>query len=166
MIIIGLFLCIAVVSFVMLYKKIQANHKLASETESQWQAEIEHQKTVRTLVRSVDNIKEERERFETHFAKSSDIVPFLDTIEGLAEKASAKATIDKVDITADPVGLLITIHASGSFESIYKFMRLLENSSYELAILDFELKKSFTQTNPMITWEASLTVNVVSFINK
>jgi len=76
---------------------------------------------------------------ETHFIKSSDVVPFLNTIEALGPAVGASAEIDSVDTSPDGASLIVELQASGSFGAVYKFLTLLENSPYELNFLSMDI---------------------------
>jgi hypothetical protein len=106
---------------------------------------------------------------ETHFAKNSDIVSFLDTIEKLAPTVEAKAQVNSVNTSADNSRLLVGLKASGNFEAIYKFLTLLENSSYELDFLSMDLHKiaSLDNINKSAAdskWEVVFEIQLLSFV--
>ncbi|MCX6747768.1 MAG: hypothetical protein NTW98_02375 [Candidatus Nomurabacteria bacterium] len=72
-----------------------------------------------------------------------------------------------MDINEDPASLLIGVHASVSFESVYKFMTLLENASYELEIQTFDLRKEGIALDALKTsWSVTMQIKVLSFSNK
>ncbi|MDQ3076138.1 MAG: hypothetical protein M3Q34_03345 [bacterium] len=162
-----LFLIMAIFILFALFRQISTNKKIANKIEAQWQGEILTQEKIKILEQSINEVSKEMDSFKSHFARSSDIVPFLDTIEQLATSVSAKATINTVDITEDPPSLLIGVHAVGSFESVYKFMTLLENASYELQIMTFDLKKEGTSADSgPVNWSVTLRIKVVSFSSR
>jgi len=137
--------------------------------EEKWQIEKFKRDEIKALDHSVKAVEEERAQLESHFAQSSDIVPFLDTIEALAPKTGAKAEVTSVDILADNTGLLVGMKASGTFSSLYRFLTLLENSPYELKFMRMDMNKQIDANggNKNITsreWEMVFKVKLLSFI--
>ena len=97
----------------------------------------------RNEITSLDNSLQDNEKnsaiLATHFAKSSDVVPFLDTLEKLAPLAGAKAEIDSVDNGVATPGLIVGLRVSGGFTNVYKFLQLLENSPYEINFISMDM---------------------------
>ena len=155
-------------AFVFLYTKINDNNQKAEQGTIAWQTEALQRDEIKSLNHSIQMIADDRALLETHFAKSSDIVPFLDTIEKLAPEVGAKAEVSSVNTPADN-GLTVGLKASGSFEAIYKFLTLLENSPYELDFLSMDMHKL---TGPSASgeniqnpgWEAVFKIQLLSFI--
>jgi hypothetical protein len=87
------FFILSCLIFVFFYKAINNNNIESQVREEEWQREALRREEIKTLDRSIEIIKEERAQLETHFAQSSDIVPFLDTIEKLAGEAGTKAEV-------------------------------------------------------------------------
>ena len=172
---IPLFLSVALLilcslSFFLLYKKVNSNSVLAKQAEGDWQNEASRRDEIKLLNDSIKAIAAEKEQLETHFVKSSDVVPFLDTIEGLAPQANAKAEVTSVDMMENSSKLLVGVKASGSFSSIYKFLMLLENSPYELEFVSMDIQNVIiqdvnTKGNKISSWEANLKIKLLSFLN-
>jgi len=160
------FFCLA---FVFLYRKIDGNNQKAEQNAIAWQIEERRRDEIKSLDHSLQMIADDRALLETHFAKSSDVVPFLDTIEKLAPEAGAKTGIDSVSTMADSAGLIVGLKASGSFEAIYKFLTLLENSPYELDFLSMDMHKlavpdALDKTASNLGWEAVFKIQLLSFV--
>lgn len=126
-------------AFIFLYKKINENNQKAEEGIATWTKEARRRDDIRSLDRSLKEMEGDRTLLETHFAKSSDVVPFLDTIEKLAPTVGASAQVESVNTIADNAGLVVGLKVSGNFSSIYKFLTLLENSPYELDFLSMDI---------------------------
>jgi hypothetical protein len=164
-----IFLGFLLFAFSYFYKAINNNNIIAQTKEKEWQAEKMRREEMDTLDRSVKMIEKDKNELETHFARSSDIVPFLDFIEGLAPKASVKAEVVAVDISKDRTALVVGMKASGTFNSLYKFLTLLENSPYELEFNTTEIHKEGVSevegksiTNP--NWNMMFTFKLLSFV--
>lgn len=164
-----LFLGISLFFFLYLFRKTNENNQKLQIAENEWQREILRRDEIKMLDRSVKIIEGERAQLETHFAQSSDVVPFLDSIERLAVSAGTKAEVVSVNILGDHTGLLVGMKASGNFESLYKFLTLLENSSYELDFVSMDMSKEVgvdvTDKNVKISkWDVVFKMKLLSFI--
>jgi len=164
-----LFLSVSSCAFIFLYKQIDGNTKVAEQAQTAWQAESDRRGEVESLDRLLTTTEEERGSLESHFAQSSDVVPFLDTIQQLAVSAKATSAIASVSILQDKTGLMIDVTASGSFASLYKFLTLLENSPYELNFISVDLKTDESvgadgKTTPSGKWTADFEIKLLSFI--
>jgi len=163
-----IFFCVA---FFFLNRLINNQVATSDKILSEWQKEASRREEIKSLNRSIQTIENEKSLIETHFAQSSNIVPFLDTIEGLAPKVGAQAEVTSVDIAKDNTGLMVGIKLSGSFESIYKFLLLLENSPYELEFVSMDIQKTLIKVDPnskvkTFPWEAVFKIKLLSFINE
>lgn len=145
--------------------------KISEQVLGEWQKEASRREEIRSLYRSIKTIEKQKSLIETHFAQGSNIVPFLDTIENLASKTEAKAEITSVDIAKDNAGLMVGIKASGSFEAVYRFLLLLENSPYELEFISMDMQKTVTQNvsdknkkSKIPPWNAVFKIKLLSFI--
>jgi hypothetical protein len=154
--------------FVFLYGKINDNNQKAQQDMIKWQQEASRRDQIISLDRLLQNISGDRAQLETHFAKSSDVVPFLDTIEKLAPKVGAVAAVDSVVVGTNNTSLSVGLKASGSFESIYKFLTLLENSPYELDFISMDIHNLAPDTSvknvQSSKWEAVFKIQLLSFV--
>ncbi|TSC77943.1 MAG: hypothetical protein G01um101424_77 [Parcubacteria group bacterium Gr01-1014_24] len=144
--------------FLYFLEEINNNNQESQLKEMEWQTEALRRYEIKALDRSIKIIEGERAQLETHFAKSSDIVPFLDTIERLAPQVGTKAEVTSVNVSEDHTGLYVGMEASGTFNGLYKFLTLLENSPYELEFVSMDIKKGLE------SWEAILKIKLLSFI--
>lgn len=167
----ALFLIFSCFVFFFLYKKINGNRKTEELAETKWRTETIRRENIKSLERSITSISKEKNLLELHFIQSSDVVPFLDIIEHLAIESKVKSEIVSVDFSKDSLGLLVELKTAGNFESIYKFLTLLENSPYELEFISVNMQNSSIQTvfgfGKKVTvprWEAILKIKLLSFI--
>ncbi|OGI95450.1 hypothetical protein A2917_02735 [Candidatus Nomurabacteria bacterium RIFCSPLOWO2_01_FULL_42_17] len=151
------------------YKAINSNDEESRSKEAEWQTEANRREEIETLDNSIKIISPERALLETHFAQSSDVVPFLNTIEGLATKVGAKAEVTSVKILEDKTALSVDMQASGTFSSLYKFLTLLENSPYALEFAGVDMRKEVTFEGAQGTsgskWSAVFKIKLLSFSN-
>jgi hypothetical protein len=165
----SIFFLILCFIFFFVYKEIDKNNKASEEAQRVWQTEVARRDEIKSFDHSMKEIEQEQALLETHFAKTSDIVPFFDILENTASLAGVKAEISTVDVLKDATGLVVGVKTSGSFSAIYKFLTLLENFPYELEIISVDLRQvdqsdiSEKQvTNPK--WDAVFKVKLLSFI--
>lgn len=154
--------------FFYFYNKINLYDNESELVEEKWQMEMIRRDKIRMLDRSIKTIESERAQLETHFAKSSDVVPFLDTIEGLALEAGAQAEVTAVSIPGDNSGLVVEIKSSGTFSNLYKFLKLLESSPYELEFVAVNMQRkdenASSQNVEIPEWEEFFKLKLLSFI--
>lgn len=148
---------------VFLYQKTQNDKKEALSLQEEWQTENIRRENVKYLSSSIKTIQGEIASLESHFVKSSDVVPFLDTIEGLANDVNLKSEISSVDVgKVNPV-LMVEMRVQGSFENIYKLIRLLEYSQYELEFVSINIQEMENSTAKIPQWNATLMIKLLSF---
>ena len=151
--------------FIFLYKDINNKKEMIQIAQERWQAEASRRENVKSLLNSVQSIKTERTLLDTHFVQSSDIVPFLDTIEELAKNVGANAEVISVDVAKDNLSLVVQMSASGSFETIYRLILLLENSPYNLEFVLVDIKNLDSSIKKIPQWTATFQIKLLSFIN-
>jgi len=154
--------------FIFLYGNINKIKKTLQIAQEQLQVETFQRDNVKSLVNSIKVIEAERTLLENHFIKSSDVVPFLDTIEKLAMNVGVQAEVVSVDLPKDNPSMIVEMKALGNFESIYKLITLLENSQYETEFVSVNIQNSnvvdlLISKNPQ--WNAILRIKLLSFIN-
>lgn len=165
-----LFLCVSFI-FVFLYREVDSKREILQQAQEKWHIETTHRENAKSLINSIETIKSERSLLETHFVQSSDVVPFLDTIEKLAKEIGVKAEIVSVDIDKNSSSLIVEMKAQGSFEIVYKLIMLLEHSPYNLEFVLANIQNqneenvSTNKTNKFQLWTATFQIKVLSFVN-
>ena len=158
--------------FIFLYEEINKNESVSEAAEQKWQEEATNRENTKSLINSIKSVETEKNLLENHFVKSSDIVPFLDSIENLAQNAGVKAEITSVDIILDNSSLAVQMKASGSFEMIYKFILFLENSPYDLKFISMDIQNQDLQNSIVDKsiktkqWSAIFQIKLLSFVNQ
>ena len=153
--------------FFSLYMKIKNNIIDSDSTFSEWKNEYDKREEIKLLNNFIKSTQEKRLLLDTHFAQSSNIVPFLDMFEKLGSQLGLKVEIISVNIPSDNTGLEVAVKASGRFEFIYKFIKLLEISPYEIEIASFDMRKTSsleTDSNQSSEWSVNLSLKLLSFI--
>jgi hypothetical protein len=155
--------------FFFFYKEIKNNISSAKESQDMLQKEISRREEIKNFNDSFKSIEADKILFETHFAQSSDIVPFLNTIETMANSVGTKSEVSSIEVAPDNSGLILKMKDSGSFSQVYKFIALLENSPYELEFTSVNLNtvsadSTITKGVKSTGWEATFTIKLLSFI--
>jgi len=166
-----IFLLISGIIFSVTYWKIKTDTETTKQSETAYQTEAIKRNEIKTLNNYFKSIEKEKAQFETHFVQSSDVVPFLNTLESLAESVGTKAEVNSINVGTkeDEKGLFVEIKDVGRFEQVYKFLTLLENSPYELEFVSVDLHsislfEEAKTVQKVHTWEAVLKLKLISFI--
>jgi len=164
------FLLLGCFAFVFLYQKINNNNQKTQQDTISLQTEARRRDDIVSLDRVLQKIAPDRVLLESHFIKSSDVVPFLNMIEKLGEEAGVSSQINSVNVKVDNSELVVGLKASGRFEAIYKFLTLLENSPYVLDFISMDIHKISPQVVPdknvnNASWEAVFKIQLLSFIS-
>ena len=152
-------------AFYFIHAQVKEKNVLAEDTNLKWQEEVNKLEEAKMLDRGIKAVSRESSTVDTHFGKNSDLVPFLDTIEELASLVGAKAETTSVEISPDKQTLLVGLKADGTFESLYKFLTLLENSPYRLEFTSTQFLLSSSQAGSSPMWKAVFMIKLVSFVN-
>ncbi len=160
-------LIVPIVFYIFIYNNIQKNAEAYNKEEVEWQIKNAKKEEIKAITKELQMIEKERSLLNTHFIQSSDVVPFLDTVEQLAQKVNTQAEITQVDISSDKTSLAISVNASGSFQNLYKFLTLLENSPYQIEFTSVNLERNVTGavSKNAGEWSATFTIKLLSFLN-
>lgn len=150
--------------FIFLLREINNKREISQLAEEKWQTETLRRENTKALLNSIKIVEPQRLLLDTHFVQSSDIVPFLDTIEKIAKNVGAKTEITSVDIAKDNSSLIVEINALGSFETIYKLILLLENFPYNLEFISVDIKNLDMDINKNPQWVANFQIKLLNFI--
>jgi len=151
---------------VFLYSQIRNNNVSAEQMKIDWQLETERRENLESLEKSLQAVDSEIAALQTHYAQNTEVAPFLDMIEKLASSVGGNAEVVGVDFAKDNTGLTVQVKANGDFESLYKFITLLENSPYEIMINSIDIKNvgGLNAVSGRPEWSANLGLKLLSFI--
>jgi hypothetical protein len=124
----------------------------------------------KALDKLISEIGNEIKVIDSHFLKTEDIAPFLDELESNAKELDIKGEVVSVDSLTTDQGLYLNIKAEGTFDNLYKFLKLLENYKYELQIVDVKLVKGPSSLSEdgaisIPDWSAYIKIKIISLIN-
>ncbi len=122
----------------------------------------------------------------SYFIDASDIVPFLETIEGYGRQTNVTTKFNTFVFKKAPDQLAVTLVADGTYTDLYHFMALLEAAPYEISMTSADVSavnpkglqattttttatgtgtaKTPTASVPD-TWEAQISLSVLSITN-
>lgn len=150
--------------FYFLYVQIITNDLTTKEIDAKWKAEFARREEIKSLEKALDTVSSEQSSLESHFVKSSDLVSFLNNMEDLGKGVSATAETTDLNLSSDKSTLVVRIKAEGNFESIYKFITLLENYPYQIEFSSLDVVKDSTDTaSKSSVWKMEATINLLSF---
>ena len=160
------FFFVSIFSFYLLNSKIKSDGIEADKMFSEWQNGYKQKEETKLLNDFLKKTVEARSVLNSHFAQSSDVVPFLDMLESLATSVGAKAEVLVINVPDDNTGLYVEAKASGPFGSIYKFIKLLENSPYETEIISMNMSNAYFSADSKVAtgWSINLKIKLLSFI--
>ena len=151
--------------FYFILKQINDSKKSTSLIHEEWRQEEDRREVIKSLDRSIKEIDLEKKSIESHFVSSKDVVPFLDFFEQSALKVNAETEVSSVSVPIENDSILVDLKTKGSFESLYKYITLLENAPYELEISSFVLSKENSNVlTGNIAWSLSLKIKLLSFV--
>jgi len=165
----GLVVVIFCISFFFLYRQVNLNNKSFAEASTAFQVEEQRREDIQSLNKVLSQIQNEIIFLDSHFLRNEDIAPFLDSLEKSATSVGANAEVVSVG-AQDPKtkGVSIGVKATGSFESIYKFLLLLENSKYELSVTSTKIIRESSgggsEGSSLPEWRADFTIKIISFL--
>lgn len=158
-----LFFTVSFSGLIFLYNKIENTEQISNQKLIKWQTEVARRDEIKSLDNLIKKIENEKDLVETHFAESKNPVSFLDAMERLAASVGAKNTVSSIELSGDENSLVVGMDVSGSFESFYKFLMLLENSPYGLEFVSMNLAKDGGQSAGGV-WSAALKVKLLTFV--
>lgn len=146
------------------YSHFKNREAISEEKMMQWRVEQARREEIKSLDSSMKKIENEKVMLETHFAYSTNPVPFLDTLEAMAQSVGAESAVTAVDVSKDGQSLAVGLNVSGSFESFYKFLTLIENSAYNMEFVSVDVVKDGDLDSGASEWSATIRLKLLTFI--
>lgn len=164
-----IFFALSLSVFIFLYKNINNNVRISEQAATDGELEATKRTEIKSLLRSLEMTREEQVLLDTHFIRGTDVVPLLDSLEKLAPKTGAKAEVTQVNVSPDGASLTVGVNVAGTFESLYKFLVLLENSSFQFEIISMDMQKVsdgvVTETTSLpAQWSSAYKLKLVTFL--
>ncbi|MEK7567228.1 MAG: hypothetical protein AAB527_03800 [Patescibacteria group bacterium] len=99
-------------------------------------AQEDKQKRIKELDQVLQSIASEKSKVDGAFAEGSNVVKFIEGLEMMASFSGAGLEIVSASLPAkvEEGGPFFTLNLSGSFGRLFKFLALLEKTSYQIKI--------------------------------
>jgi len=117
-----------------------------------------------------DKTKEDREKINSFFVKSDEeTVDFLENVEALANSLNLEINIVSVnvlDIDENNQILDLNLKITGSFNSVYDFISLIDSLPYELSLDKFNMNSSVNVNEAGVEnfeWSGNLSLALLSY---
>ena len=130
---------------------------------------VEEESQIDTVRKGLEQTDARRATLTSYFVDAGNVVPFLETVEGYGKTVNASTSFTTVQMQKDPTYLKVTVTARGSFQSIYRFIGMLEAAPYETAIQGVDIRQvlpdglqSEQAATQSTNWDATATVYVYS----
>lgn len=164
-----LFFIVSCILFSFLHTKVKDNNIISEQDNTVWQNEANRRNILSSMDHSLKAMAGEIMQVNTHFAQSSDVVPFLDYIEKTASIVGLNAEIVSVDVPEKEKVLVVVVNTEGVFEEVYKFLTLLENAPYQLEFVSVHMTRESGKVIPLPkvahpSWNGYFKINLLSFI--
>lgn len=146
------------------YKQIVIVKEFTMQKQNEWQVEENRRNEIKNLERSVKNLAQEKKELDSHFVSSDDPVDFLNNLELMASSVGALAEVNTVGTVENNSTLIINLKVNGSFDSLFRFLTLLENSFYIIEVQSLSLNTAISEVknlNPK--WDMNLQVKLITF---
>lgn len=153
--------------FVFLLIRIKFNEEDTRRINFDWQVESERREEVRSLSFFIKQISKEKETFESYFVNESTLVNFLNVLEGVGNSVGVSVEVNSFEPQRDSTtGLILNIKSAGDFVSLYKFIKLLENSPYEMEVISLDMQKLgfLNDVSAKSNWSASISIRLVNYL--
>jgi hypothetical protein len=124
-------------------------------------------KNIKSLEALLADISEERAKINSVFLERRNIVRFIESLEALAEETGTSLEVKTARLPQGTAkGPQFTFSVSGSFPSLFQYLALLENSSYQIFFNSVRFLKPDTKNSKKASgWRADFDVVVMSYLD-
>lgn len=146
--------------------EIRKNLSEAADLSSSIAAESQKEAGIESTRNILRNTAAEREKIESYFVSSDNIVDFLEKIELLGKKSGVVLSFDSVDIPSDEKNVLrVRANTKGNWENTFYFLSLIENLPFKIELEKSSIIKIVEVVSNVKTfyWRGDFTIKLVSF---
>lgn len=156
------------VYFVFVIQKKSASVASASDELTQ----LEETRNARlTLKKTLFTTEGERDTLSSYFVDSTNVVQFIETIEGFAAPTATRLEITNVEVVKEKKTLSLSILATGQFQNVYHLVRMLETMPVEISFSRLSLSRAGdgveapagAVSNGLPLWNAAIDIELISF---
>lgn len=121
-----------------------------------------------SLLRTVENIKENSEKVGKFFIKKQEVVNFLDKIESLASTTKTEISIESVTEKKNPEGgsiISVGVNVKGAYSNVNYLIRMLEELPYQTEIQSVNLKQNTVDDKKqgLTSWSGNIIILGIMF---
>lgn len=156
----------AISAYGMAVREIRKNLSGAADLGSSIAAESQKEAGIESTRNILRNTAAEREKIDSYFVSSDNIVDFLEKIELLGKKSGVALSFDSVDIPSDEKNVLrVRAGTKGSWENTFYFLSLIENLPFKIELEKSSVIKTVEVVSNIKTfyWRGDFTIKLVSF---
>lgn len=148
-----LLLLSAIGGYVYLYSRITKKTESVESVAIEIENEKRSQQNISGLKRSIVLTEQKNKILESHFVTEGKVVNFIESIEMLGKESGVVVDIQSLQPgeQTGKEGLYVTLSLNGEFNSVNKFILLLENMPYQIVLGNVILstdKKPVPSTDP------------------
>ena len=131
-----LLLLSAIGGYVYLYSRITKKTESVESVAIEIENEKRSQQNISGLKRSIVLTEQKNKILESHFVTEGKVVNFIESIEMLGKESGVVVDIQSLQPgeQTGKEGLYVTLSLSGEFNSVNKFILLLENMPYQIVL--------------------------------
>ena len=121
-------------------------------------------KNLKVLENFLSDTGPQREVIASGFVSESELIDFIEDLEGSGRDVGAEVKVESATFSSSGQGSVpsFRLQASGSFDSIFKLMLVLENLPYEIDFEDLSLTKSSTEGKVSL-WNGVFIIKLLSY---
>ncbi|PIP86649.1 hypothetical protein COV42_00160 [Candidatus Campbellbacteria bacterium CG11_big_fil_rev_8_21_14_0_20_44_21] len=149
---------------------INKNNEIVSDLSQELDLQIAKERQLRSFKKILAETKEKREALDSYFIPAADIVSFIQEVEALSALSGIEIEIGSVDVrefledetSSDRLEFLdISMTTEGSWSGSFRFLELLENMPYLIALNKFALDAKQNTEGETLYWEGALGLRVL-----
>lgn len=108
-------------------------------------------------------------KVESLFVDENELLLFFDEVKDLSQSVGASSELVSLS-NAVKTGLVFKYQATGSFDGVFRFIRLLENMPYYVTVDSVSFKRTIIPNEDGVTtrtvWVANFDLNLISFTGR
>lgn len=160
-------------AYAFLFYSIKTKSEDASTLSHNLDTRRKSEEDITLLRHAVNDMKEDREKLDSYYVRSSTINTFFDTLESLGKESKTDMKLSGLVERGNTLG--IDVSARGTLDDIYYLVRLIEYLPYRIefkkayfnsgGVVDAQSTGNPSKNKPRsIVWDASFTLEISGYI--
>lgn len=124
------------------------------------------------IKKDLANAKDRQDVLLEHFVDKENVVPFFTTIESYGKSSGVSVKFDTASSARDVNRFDIALSIKGPYTGVYKFLRLLEATPYEIVVNTIQLQSGYvevpvskTKIVTQVEWTGTVSLSLMSVLN-